>query len=61
MRFFRFAPAFSSCLPSIGHAETPEMPRDYRGVSIRIPGIFVMPVLNALFSAKVVIARNELV
>ena len=35
------------------------MPPDYRGVSVRIPGVFVTPVPNAPFSATVEIVSKE--
>jgi hypothetical protein len=40
-------------------AQNDEMPRDYRGVQIHIPGIFVTPVPNAPFTAKVDIISKE--
>ncbi len=36
-----------------------QMPPDYRGVSVRIPGIFVTPVPNAPFSAAVEIISKQ--
>lgn len=36
-----------------------EMPRDYRGVDVQIPGIFVTPMPNAPFSAKVDIVSQQ--
>ena len=35
------------------------MPRDYGGVNVRVPGIFVTPVPNAPFSAKVDIVSQQ--
>ena len=35
------------------------MPRDYRGVNVQVPGIFVTPVPNAPFSAKVDIVSQQ--
>ena len=36
-----------------------QMPRDYRGVQVHIPGIFVTPVANAPFTATVDILSRE--
>lgn len=53
------APLFlSQAAPSQTAAQVPA-PRDYRGVSVRIPGIFVTPVPNAPFSAQVDILSHE--
>ena len=35
------------------------MPRDYRGVIVQVPGIFVTPVPNAPFSAKIDIVSQQ--
>ena len=43
---------------SYGQAAAP-MPPDYRGVSVRIPGVFVTPVPNAPFSATVEIVSKQ--
>ena len=40
-------------------AQNQQMPRDYRGVGVRVPGIFVTPVPNAPFSAKVDIVSQQ--
>ena len=46
--------------PSTGTAPTSGvMPRPYRGVSVRVGGIFVTPVANAPFSATVQIVSHE--
>ena len=44
---------------SISHAQTREMPRDYRGVQVIVPGIFVTPVPGAPFSATLEILSHE--
>jgi hypothetical protein len=60
MRFFR-----SSCsavlflCASIAHTQSQQMPRDYRGVQVIVPGIFVTPVPGAPFSATVEILSHE--
>jgi hypothetical protein len=41
-------------------SQSDSMPRDYRGVEVHIPGIFVTPVANAPFSAKVDIVSKQL-
>jgi hypothetical protein len=46
-------------LPFAAFSQSDTMPRDYRGVGIHIPGIFVTPVPNAPFSAKVDIVSQE--
>lgn len=48
-----------AALPLAAFSQSDNMPRDYRGVEIRIPGIFVTPVPNAPFSAKVDIVSQE--
>jgi hypothetical protein len=40
-------------------AQTPQMPPDYRGVQTQIPGIYVTPIPNAPFSAKVDIVSHQ--
>ena len=61
MRFIRLHLTFLSILAaSLGHAQTQQMPRDYRGVQIHIPGIFLTPVPNAPFSATVDIISHEI-
>jgi hypothetical protein len=65
MRCFRLCPvllaavAFSFSSFSLAQNETP-MPRDYRGVQTYIPGIFITPVPNAPFAAKVEIISHDL-
>jgi hypothetical protein len=65
MRCFRLCPvllaaaAVSFCSFSLAQNETP-MPRDYRGVQTYIPGIYVTPVPNAPFAAKVEIISHDL-
>jgi hypothetical protein len=42
-------------------AQTPPMPRDYRGVAVHIDGVFVTPVPNAPFVATVqIVSHNKL-
>ena len=41
-------------------SQTPQMPRDYPGVHVQIPGVFVTPVPNAPFSATVDIVSHQL-
>jgi len=61
MRCFRSCPAvFSFLFAALSFAQNQqEMPRDYRGVQIIVPGIFVTPVPNAPFSATVDILSHE--
>jgi hypothetical protein len=61
MSFFRSCPAvFSFLLATLSFAQNQqEMPRDYRGVQITVPGIFVTPVPNAPFSATIDILSHE--
>ena len=62
MRFVCLTPAiFSMLAASLCHAQTaPQMPRAYPGVQIHVPGIFVTPVPNAPFTAKVDIISHEI-
>ena len=41
------------------YSQAQQMPPDYRGVSVRIPGVFVTPVPNAPFSATVEIVSKQ--
>lgn len=63
MRLLNAASLSMLLLPSIALlAQTSparSMPRDYRGVQVRIPGIFVTPVPNAPFVAEVEIVSHE--
>jgi hypothetical protein len=61
MRRFRcFLAALCFVLASISHAQNrQQMPRDYPGVQIIVPGIFVTPVPNAPFTAVVEILSHE--
>jgi hypothetical protein len=61
MSFFRFCLAvFSVIFATLSFAQNQqEMPRDYRGVQIVVPGIFVTPVPNAPFSATIDILSHE--
>ncbi len=45
---------------ALTHAQIQPMPRDYRGVQTYIPGVFVTPVPNAPFTAKVDIISHEI-
>jgi hypothetical protein len=45
---------------AFAHSQTQQMPRDYRGVQTYIPGIFVTPVSNAPFTARVDIVSHEI-
>jgi hypothetical protein len=47
------------CVSLICFGQNPAMPHDYPGVRTLIPGIFVTPVPNAPFSAKVDIVSQE--
>ena len=59
-RFRCFPAVLSFVLVSISHAQNqPEMPRDYRGVQVIVPGIFVTPIPNAPFTAVVEILSHE--
>jgi hypothetical protein len=62
MRFFRFGPAalipFVAAVCLRGQSEH-QIPRDYRGIHMIVPGIFVTPVPNAPFSATVEILSHE--
>jgi hypothetical protein len=60
MRCFRSGHAVLSLLFAIpALAQNQQMPRDYRGVQIIVPGIFVTPVPNAPFSATIDILSHE--
>jgi hypothetical protein len=61
MRRFRWFPAvLSVVIASLSHAQNQQqMPRDYRGVQIVVPGIYVTPVPNAPFTAVVEILSHE--
>jgi hypothetical protein len=48
-----------SCQNAIGQTSPAPMPRDYRGVTVRVGGVFVTPVPNAPFSATVDIVSRE--
>lgn len=56
----------SSCLllcaviVPVSFGQTNPMPRDYRGVQIIVPGIFVTPIPNAPFTATIEILSHEL-
>ena len=52
-------PAQIDAQTAAGIPATPGMPRDYRGVSVRIGGIFVTPVPNAPFTASVQIVSHQ--
>ncbi|HYK35991.1 hypothetical protein [Alloacidobacterium sp.] len=41
------------------YGQTAQMPPDYRGVSVRVPGVFVTPVPNAPFSATVELVSKQ--
>jgi hypothetical protein len=57
MRFFRSCSSALLILSaSIAHTQ---LPRDYRGVQVIVPGIFVTPVPGAPFSATVEILSHE--
>jgi hypothetical protein len=62
MRTLTAAATFLFCgaLPPAVFPQNPAMPHDYPGVNVRIPGIFVTPVPNAPFSAKVDILSRQL-
>jgi hypothetical protein len=61
MHFFRLELAALTLLAAtLAPAQTPPTPRDYRGVQIHIDGIFVTPVPNAPFTAKVDIISHEI-
>ncbi len=61
MRQIASSLAVSILAVSLTHAPAQQqMPRDYRGVQIRVPGIFVTPVPNAPFTAKLEIISHEL-
>ena len=60
MRFFRLELVALILLAATATAQTPPRPRDYRGVQIHIDGIFVTPVPNAPFTAKVEIISHEI-
>lgn len=48
-------------LAATGQDATPRMPPDYRGVSVRVHGIFVTPIAGAPFSATVdIVSRQKL-
>jgi hypothetical protein len=61
MRRFRWFPAvLSVVIASLSHAQNQQqMPRDYRGIQIVVPGIYVTPVPNAPFTAVVEILSHE--
>ena len=63
MRRLWFALFSLSILPTCfyGYSQTPatRMPPDYRGVSVRVGGVFVTPVANAPFSATVDIVSKQ--
>jgi hypothetical protein len=50
---------FTGAVSAVGQTGSPPMPRDYRGVDIRVGGVFVTPVPNAQFSATVDIVSKE--
>lgn len=57
---FRLAIVF--CFSSVAISQTPTArptPRDYRGVQVRVDGIFVTPIPNAPFTAKLEIVSHE--
>jgi hypothetical protein len=61
MRRIASSLAVSLLAVSFTHARAQQqMPREYRGPQIRIPGIFVTPIPNAPFTAKVEIISHEL-
>ncbi len=61
MSFFRLELAALTLLATtLAPAQTAQMPRDYRGVQIHIDGIFVTPIPNAPFTAKVDIISHEI-
>jgi hypothetical protein len=60
MRGFRPSPAvFCLLFAASSLAQNQQMPRDYRGVQIVVPGIFVTPIPNSPFSATVDILSHE--
>jgi hypothetical protein len=61
MRFLQTCLITASLLAtSLCHAQTQQMPRDYPGPQTYIPGIFVTPVPNAPFTAKVDIISHQI-
>lgn len=61
-KFFQAVLAVCLCaplFPAFGQEAQVPMPPDYRGVSVRIPGIFVTPVAGAPFAADVEITSRE--
>ncbi|HEY6374147.1 MAG TPA: hypothetical protein VIX90_01345 [Edaphobacter sp.] len=61
MSFFRLELAALTLLAAtLAPAQTPPTPRAYPGVQIHVPGIFVTPVPNAPFTAKVDIISHEI-
>jgi hypothetical protein len=60
MRFFRScSTVVLLSATAFIHAQTQQMPSDYRGVQTYIPGIYITPVPNAPFSATVDIISNQ--
>jgi hypothetical protein len=51
---------FSALITPVSFAQGNPMPRDYRGVQVIVPGVFVTPVPNAPFTATVEILSHEL-
>ncbi|WP_035347834.1 hypothetical protein [Edaphobacter aggregans] len=60
MRYLPQSLAVASVLAVTATLNTQQMPRPYPGVQTRIPGIFVTPVPNAPFTARVNIISHEI-
>jgi hypothetical protein len=60
MRFLQTCLTAALLATSLCHGQTQQMPRDYIGPQTYIPGIFVTPVPNAPFTAKVDIISHQI-